>query len=1291
VATFDANYFNISKAEAEAMDPQQRMIMESTVEALEQSGMSAYELSGTQTGVWMANFTSDYREMLYRDPETAPMYTLAGASNTSTSNRISYFMNFKGPSFTLNTACSSSLVATHLACQSLALGESSTAVVGGTSLLLNPDLFMFLSNQNFLAADGCCKAFDESGDGYGRGEGVATLILKSVDQALAHGDPIRAVIRGSAVNQDGRTRGMTLPNAEAQEQLIKQAYHSAGLDMAETRYVECHGTGTKAGDSTETEALSRTLSRVRTDSDRLWIGSVKANIGHLEACAGLASLIKCVRILETGYIPSTPSFKRGNPNVKWDEWKLRVPTALTKWPTNDLRRVSTQGFGYGGTNAHLVLDDAYHYLESRRLQGHHYTINFNTPPTSLRPNGTHDPMPRIFCLSAHDRDGLKRMRSSLLQHLTSKSDWLRRVDEEDYLRDLAYTISERRTRLQWRTYVTASSLSELEKNLLSEDSLAVRCPPRSPRLGFVFTGQGAQWPEMGMHLMRYDVFKKSVERSARFVMDVLGCDWDVVQELSRPKASSRLGLAVFSQTLCTVLQVALVDLLASWNIHPSAVAGHSSGEIGAAYCLGVLSQEDAVKVAYYRGALSAEMKQMDPTIRGAMMAVGASPTDVQRHIDGIAQKTVVIACVNSPSSVTVSGDELAVDELEARLKEQNIFARKLKVEMAYHSPHMQTIAADYFDAIADISVNPARDSCRMHSSVIGRAIRPEDLGAGNWVRNLVSPVQFADAVHDMVRPVGDDGKRSTENAVDLLVEVGPHAALQGPATQTLQVHSVNGVEYTSVLKRQQDDVQMALACAGRLLVADVPVNLRSVHGDNSPAKPLVDLPSYPWNHSAKFWCESRISREYRLRQHPRLPLLGAPCPTMGVHERQWRGCIRMSEEPWVREHVIQDAILYPAAGFLAMAIEAAVQRVFDEDGSTESIAGIRLRDIKIDTALLIEEDAVPEVILTLRPHQLGTLDSAFAWTEFVIASSTEGQQLVQNCAGLLMVERKAAGGSPMNKERNAEAAQIQDRFQERRLQCTTSIDAVNFYSHIATLGLQYGPAFAKLTRILLNPETGACVGSLTIPEFESMTSPGLQRDHILHPTVLDCIFHLTFAAMMGQPNALKGALVPTSIEEIFVSTDIPSKPGAQLEGFAHASPFGFREWVSNIEIFDTDTATAQVRIKGFHCADVSGGGDASDDSAVKPITFTETWMPALDLLTTEQLQASLSMAASDFEEREWESRVASLNQATTVQSLANLERCSSFGQALLEAAGWDGIKNQLNKVRKPGICQIMLY
>ena len=348
IAAWDANFFGISKSEAESIDPQQRIMIEVAYEAMENAGLPVRRMAGSRTGVYIGSFTSDYRELVHRDPEAAPPYTLTGTSNTSTSNRISWFFDLKGPSFTMNTACSSSLVALHLACQGLRTGETDYAIVGGASLLLNPDIFMFLSNQGFLAKDGKCKSFDASGDGYGRGDGFAAVILRRADDAIRDGDPLRAVVRMTGSNQDGRTKGFTLPSAEAQANLTRETYEKAGLSYGDTNYVEAHGTGTKAGDSGETKGLAETIGISHSPVQPLLIGSVKSNIGHLEGCAGLAGFIKAVLVTENGLFPPTIHLKQLNPTIPWEEYNIEVPTELTPWHTEGIRRVSTQGFGYGG-------------------------------------------------------------------------------------------------------------------------------------------------------------------------------------------------------------------------------------------------------------------------------------------------------------------------------------------------------------------------------------------------------------------------------------------------------------------------------------------------------------------------------------------------------------------------------------------------------------------------------------------------------------------------------------------------------------------------------------------------------------------------------------------------------------------------------------------------------------------------------------------------------------------------------------------------------------------------------
>jgi acyl transferase domain-containing protein len=997
-------------------------------------------------------------------------------------------------------------------------------------------------------------------------------------------------------------------------------------------------------------------------------------------------MIKCVGILETGVIPPNPLYKNGNPGIKFDEWKLHVPITSIQWPTSGLRRVSTQGFGYGGTNAHIIMDDAHHYLLSRDLSGIHNTRLLNLTNGTAQPQLKKAPQPRVFHFSAQDKDGLGRVRDSTCQYLKSSSLEARKMhwSEDKYLRDLAYTLSERRSRLQWQTFAVASSVEGLIETLQTKPwaNPETRSASKAPRIGFIFTGQGAQWPRMGVELMEYEIFRKSVERSDAYLREELDCSWSAIDELAKPDSSSNLGAAEYSQALCSVLQIALVDLLTSWNIRASAVAGHSSGEIAAAYCLGVLSWEDALKAAYFRGSLSAEMKDNDSSLNGAMMAVGSSPADIEKWLDKVTKGDVVVACVNSPTSITLSGDATGIDELEPMLKEAGIFARKLKVDTAYHSPHMQTIAGQYFEAIADITTLPARNGCQMHSSVRGGYIDPNELGAANWVRNLVSTVQFADAVHDLLRPLVN-GEHAAHNAVDMLVEVGPHSAFQGPVNQTMKAHGISGINYCTMLSRGKHAINTVLSCAATLYAEGFPVDLRRVNQDDSFAvEPILDMPSYPWNHSIRYWAESRVGKEYRQRKYPRTPLLGAPCPSMGVGEKLWRGFIRPSEEPWVHDHVIQGSVLYPAAGFLAMAIEAARQEA--EPG--KPIEGYRLRDVQINAALVIEENVESEVILRLQPHKMGTLDAgSVSWQEFTVSSSTDGTDLRENCSGLLTIDYKPTEGSYMHIEKIKEVETIKGQFAKAKEQCKAAINVDEFYAHLDTVGLTYGETFTNLTEVHTNAATGECTGRLVIPDVESAIPPHMrERPHVIHPTALDAIFHLAFAAISEHSRSLKSAMVPISIAEVLISNEVPHRKGSQLEGFAQSSRFGFRELVTDINIFDQQTTDAVVKINGFRCADVSGssqGADSAEGEVARPIAFKEIHRPALELLDFEELKRAVNVDAGEIANGAFEKNISLEKSALTIvkRTLSIVPRSSVYKEAL---GFYDWMQSQVSSADK---------
>jgi zearalenone synthase (highly reducing iterative type I polyketide synthase) len=1121
---------------------------------------------------------------------------------------------------------------------------------------------MSLSNQGFISPDGKCKSFDESGNGYGRGEGFGCVILKRVDDAVLAGDPIRAVIRGTGSNQDGHTKGFTVPSADAQATLINDVYRSAGLDFSETSYVEAHGTGTQAGDVQETSALARTIASTNTSRNKLIIGSVKSNIGHLEAAAGIAGIIKAILVLETGLIPPSINFNKGNPKIKFEDWNLQVATSLMPWPSSGVRRVSTNSFGYGGTNAHAILDDAASYLQGRGIGA--------MPRSDF--GGRFGP--RLFVLSAQDREGLKRVKEPLAKYVVKKTNQLKRKGDhsEEFLSQLSYTLAERRSRLQWKTYVVASSPAQLSETLSdSEYPALVAQSSKRPRIGFVFTGQGAQWPRMGMELMAYPVFRDAVAAADLYLREVCACPWSATEELQKSKANSRLQLAEFSQALCTVLQVALVDLLRTWGILPTAVAGHSSGEIGAAYAMGALTREDAWRVAYYRGILSTEMKTNSPDIDGSMMAVGLSPEKAEEWIGKVTEGELVVACINSPTSVTISGDTSGIKQLLGMLQEAGIFARKLQVDTAYHSPHMQTVAQDYYELLADlIPLEPSGD-CTMHSSVIGHTIEAEQLGAMNWVRNLISPVKFSTAVYDMVRPMLE-GKRAVENAVDLLVEIGPHSALQGPATQTLKAHSIN-IPYQSVVARNQNAVETALSLAGALWAQGYKVDIQQVNGDGDMlfTEPLVDLPTYPWKHTQRYYHDDRIEREFLHRARGKQSLIGAPAPAMGEREYLWRGFIRLSEEPWIMDHKIQGSILYPAAGYLAMALEAASQTA----DPSKQISAFRLQDIQIMAASVLSKEVDVEHIVQLRPHMASTRDSSTTWTEFTVTSSPDGKSLVKNCSGLLMVEHESGSGSEASQERTLELHAQKSQYVAAKGSCVNRIDCVEFYNDLNAIGLQYGPMFTNV-REARNGD-GQSYGLVEIPDIPAWTPEGCERPHVIHPGTLDAIFHLAFAAVMDGLTAM----VPKSIDEIIISAKVPWTPGVKLPGFATSAKHGFRELKSDILMLDHHEDLPTVDIRGFLCAEVAGGSASNTQTAAKSITSKLVWKPAVDLLTTDELQRALGPYSGALQKvAEYVSllhhsnpalSVLEITSSSSVLSHSNLSNLSRTGEATITCSNAD--------------------
>ncbi|KAL0934059.1 polyketide synthase [Colletotrichum truncatum] len=847
---FDASFFGISPKEAKGMDPSQRLMLEVAYEAFESAGLTLEAVSGSNTCVYAAQWACDYRDMLARDVQNAPTYTATGTGTTLLSNRLSWFFDLRGPSMTINTACSSSMVAVHEACESLRRGESDMALVASANVILCPDMFTYLGMQNFLSASGKCKSFDATGDGYGRGEGFAALVLKRVPSAVKDNSPIRAVIRGTGVNQNGRMKGITLPSVSAQVALIRKTYESAGLPVTETGYVEAHGTGTMAGDPVELEAIGKAFAQVQGSDNhkRVIVGSGKPSIGHTEASAGLASVIRSVLMLESGIIPPNIYLNHINPNLRLDEWNLEIPTQLIPWPSKcDFRRISVCSTGYGGTYAHAIIDESHHYLQTtglfddaqvarspvwaaadQRVQNL-YDV---TGPTSSWPKRF------LLTLSSNHENGIQQQLSSLAQWcLTVGED-----DSESILADLAYTLYQRRSQFTWRTSITVSSVTELKEAAENATNGASSHSQRAlddPGVCFIFTGQGAQWPRMGQTLyLECAVFRASIDAADHYFRDILQSPWSVVDELFRDEQKSLIDQHAFSQPLTTVLQMGLVDLLQGWNIKPDWIIGHSSGEIAGAYCLGVLTQHDAWRIAYSCGAFESDQE-------GSMMAVGLSETEATSIINQHALGRVVVACINSPSNVTLSGDSPSLEILQQILHNRGIFNQRLHVDAAYHSSHMEAMTKNYQKAISQVVLGESIQGRTMFSSVTGKEINASELGSTYWSRNLVSQVKFSDAVTQLLESFPTRNK--------IFVEIGPHQTMQAPLKQILISCSASeSYEYVSVLSRGKDSVATTYAAAGRLYALGLPVNVAKLNETVRRPKLIVDLPPYSWRHEDSY-------------------------------------------------------------------------------------------------------------------------------------------------------------------------------------------------------------------------------------------------------------------------------------------------------------------------------------------------------------------------------------------------------------------------------------------------------
>ncbi|WP_393063800.1 type I polyketide synthase [Streptomyces sp. LN549] len=1069
---FDPAFFGISPREALGMDPQQRLLLETSWEALERAGIDPDTLRGSRTGVFVGANGQDYAALLAESPQDYEGYLLTGGSASVISGRLSYAYGFEGSAVTVDTACSSSLVALHLAAQALRGGECSMALVGGAAVMSTPTLFVEFSRQRGLSADGRCKAFSADADGTGWSEGVGVLLVERLSDARRNGHRVLAVVRGSAVNQDGASNGLTAPNGPSQQRVIRQALASAGLSADQVDVVEAHGTGTRLGDPIEAQAVLATYGQGRPADRPLWLGSLKSNIGHTQAAAGVGGVIKMVMALQHGTLPKTLHVTEPTPQVDWTEGAVELLTEARPWDTDGRpRRAGISSFGVSGTNAHVLIEQAPEPVTHRALALTGPEHDAEQPDLTAVP----------LLLSAKSEAAV-RAQARRLQSV---------VESGVPVADIALSLITQRSLLDHRAVVVGSGAVDLAAGLeaLAAGVSAVgTVQGSSGRVVFVFPGQGGQWVGMAAGLLGSSpVFAARLVECAE-VLDAL-TGWSLLDVVRGVEGAPLLERVDVVQPVLFAVMVSLSALWASVGVVPAAVVGHSQGEIAAACVAGALSLEDAARVVVLRSRAILVLSGL-----GGMASVALPAVEVGELL-GRWGSALSVAVVNGPSSTVVSGDGQALDELLADLAARGVRAKRLPVDYASHSVHVEAIEDELSRVLA--SVVPVSSGVAFYSTVTGEPVDTSSLDAAYWYRNLRQTVRFEDATRALLA----DG-------YTVFVEASPHPVLAVGVQESAEAAGVD-VVFTGSLRRDEGGLDRFLLSAAQLHVHGTRIDWSSLF--EATGARTIDLPTYPFQRQ-RYWLQPPAHRLTGDLAGAGLadanhPLLGAEVGLADGAGAVLTGRISLESQPWLADHAVLDTVLLPGTGFVELAARAARQ-----------IGADRIEELTLHAPLVLPERGAIQVQVVV-----GRQDAS-GYSEIAVHSrpDTPGPD------GDRAWTRHAMGslGTANNQEEPT-----YDELMTWPPADADELPVAGMYERFTALGYGYGPAFQGLRRAWQRGDD--VFAEVALPEDVSATATAYE----IHPALLDSALHASVLALHGEDST---AVLPFSWNGVRLHTAGPA-------------------------------------------------------------------------------------------------------------------------------------------------------